>query len=89
MSTTNLHHGEPITPNLLARQFDVHDVGMNRAWVADITYVPTREGWLYLATVLDLGSRRCVGWAMRETMDVDVALSALRMARERGVRPRG
>lgn len=51
-------------------------------WVADITHIPTREGPLYLATVLDLGSRRCVGWAMRETLEVDLALSALRMARE-------
>jgi transposase InsO family protein len=48
----------------------------------DITYIPTREGHLYLATVLDLGSRRCVGWAMRDTMEVDLVISALRMARE-------
>ena len=45
-------------------------------------YIPTPGGWLYLATVLDLGSRRCVGWATRDTMDVDLALSALQMARE-------
>ncbi|CAN5841620.1 hypothetical protein BH11GEM2_BH11GEM2_35280 [soil metagenome] len=82
VSTTDSNHGELIAPNLVARQFDVKDVGVNRVWVADITYVPTREGWLYLATVLDLGSRRCVGWAMRETMEVDLALSALRMAWE-------
>ncbi len=82
VSTTNSNHDEPIAPNLLARQFSVKDVAVNRVWVADITYVPTREGWLYLAAVLDLGARRCVGWAMRETMEVDLALSALRMARE-------
>ena len=60
----------------------MNGVGLNRVWVADMTYIPTREGLLYLATVLDLGSRRCVGWAMRETLEVELALSALRMARE-------
>lgn len=82
VATTNSNHADPIAPNLLARQFDVNGVEVNRVWVSDITYIPTREGWLYLATVLDLGSRRCVGWAMREEMDVELALSALRMARE-------
>ncbi len=82
VATTNSDHGEPIAPNLVARQFDVNGVAVNRVWVSDITYIPTREGWLYLASVLDLGSRRCVGWAMRETMEVDLALSALRMARD-------
>jgi putative transposase len=82
VSTTDSNHDHPIAPNLLAREFDVNGIGINRVWVADITYIPTREGMLYLATVLDLGSRRCVGWAMRETLEVDLALSALRMARE-------
>jgi putative transposase len=82
VSTTTSNHAEPIAPNLLARKFEVSGVGVNRIWVADITYIPTREGWLYLASVLDLGSRRCVGWAMRDTLEVDLALSALRMARE-------
>jgi putative transposase len=76
--TTNSQHGYGIAPNLLNRQFDVGEV--NRVWVSDITFVPTRQGWLYLATVLDLASRRCIGWAMRETADADLALSALRMA---------
>jgi putative transposase len=80
VSTTDSHHGDPIAPNLLARQFDVHGIAVNQVWVADITYIPTGEGWLYLATVLDLGSRRCVGWAMRDTLEVELALSALRMA---------
>lgn len=79
--TTDSNHDHPIAPNLLAREFDVNGVGINRVWVADITYIPTREGVLYLATVLDLGSRRCVGWAMRDTLEVELALSALRMAR--------
>jgi transposase InsO family protein len=82
ISTTDSNHAHPIAPNLLARQFDVHGIAVNRVWVSDITYIPTREGWLYLATVLDLGSRRCVGWAMRDRMEVELALSALRMARE-------
>ena len=81
VSTTDSRHEDPIAPNLLARAFDVHGVAINRVWVADITYVPTREGMLYLASVLDLGSRRCVGWAMRETLDGELAVSALQMAR--------
>ncbi len=80
VTTTDSRHPEPIAPNRLARQFAVHGVAMNRVWVSDITYVPTRQGWVYLATVLDLASRRCVGWAMRDTLTVDLALSALRMA---------
>ena len=82
VATTNANHAEPIAPNLLARQFAVTGIGINRVWVADLTYIPTREGWLYLATVLDLGSRRCIGWAMRDDRDVALALRALRMARE-------
>lgn len=80
--TTDSHHDHPIAPNLLARQFDVHGVALDRVWVADFTYIPTREGMLYLATVFDLGSRRCVGLAVRDTMEVELALNALRMARE-------
>ncbi len=82
MVTTDSTHTEPIAPNRVQRQFDVKDIALNTIWVGDITYVPTRDGFLYLATVLDLGSRRCVGWAMRDTLEVDLVLSALRMARE-------
>jgi putative transposase len=88
--TTDSSHPHPIAPNLLNRQFDVKGVSgasgasgvaqLNRVWVSDITYVPTREGWLYLAIVLDLASRRVVGWAMRDTLDAALALAALRMA---------
>lgn len=78
--TTDSNHAEPIAPNLLARAFDVNGVEVNRVWVGDLTYIPTREGTLYLATVLDLASRRCVGWAMRDTMEDELVLSALRMA---------
>lgn len=89
VSTTDSNHAHPIAPNLLARQFDVNGIAVNRVWVSDITYVPTREGWLYLATVLDLGSRRCVGWAMRDSLEVELALSALHMAWEARRPPAG
>jgi transposase InsO family protein len=73
--------GEPVAPNHRARRFAVADVGgRDRVWASDITDVPTREGWLYLAVVLDLGSRRVVDWAMRETLAEALALAALRMA---------
>jgi putative transposase len=79
--TTDSQHAHPVAPNVLNRQFGIDQVtGLDRVWVSDLTYVPTREGWLYLAIVLDLASRRVVGWAMRETLDPDLALAALRMA---------
>jgi transposase InsO family protein len=87
--TTDSRHSEPIAPNRVARQFGVGGFdpngvrpgpGVNRVWCSDITYVPTDEGWLYLAVVLDLGSRRVVGWGMRETIDAELTLAALRMA---------
>lgn len=73
--TTDSRHGEPIAPNLVARQFTVATA--DRVWVSDITYVPTREGWLFLAVVLDLASRRVVGWAMHDTLETTLALTAL------------
>jgi len=79
--TTDSRHAQPVAPNVLDRRFGVDQVpGPDRVWVSDLTYVPTREGWLYLAIVLELASRRVVGWAMRETLDADLALAALRMA---------
>ena len=79
--TTDSRHPHRIAPNVLARDFTRASV--NRAWVGDITYVPTREGWLYLAVLVDLCSRRVVGWAMSPTIDTALALSALRMALRR------
>jgi transposase InsO family protein len=76
--TTNSKHSLPLAPNLLDRQFTAP--APNRVWLADITYVPTDEGWLYLAVVLDLFSRRVVGWAMRETMPQELTTAALQMA---------
>lgn len=79
--TTDSAHPHPVAPNTLARGFAVAEIaGVDRVWASDITYVPTREGWLYLAAVLDLGSRRVVGWAMRDTLEEALALDALRMA---------
>ena len=60
--TTDSNHRQPVAPNVLVRRFEGWDI--NRAWVSDITYLSTVEGWLYLATVMDLASRRIVGWSM-------------------------
>ncbi len=82
--TTNSDHAYPVAPNLLDRKFDVEEVpGPDRVWVADITYVPTREGWLYLAVVLDLASRLVVGWSMGETLETRLAMGAVEMALQR------
>ena len=82
--TTDSNHVHPTAPNRLARAFEVNGVAtggaLNRVWVSDITYVPTHQGWLYLAVVLDLASRRVVGWAMRNSLEAELALSAARMA---------
>jgi transposase InsO family protein len=85
--TTESNHNLPVAPNRLARDFNVQ--AENRVWVADITYVPTREGWLYLATVMDLYSRKIVGWAMNDRMPKELALDALRMAYNRRSPPPG
>lgn len=76
--TTDSRHGHRIAPNLLERNFKAH--APNKVWVGDITYVPTTEGWLFLALLLDLYSRRIVGWAMSDHIDTELALSALQMA---------
>ena len=76
--TTDSRHDLPIAPNLIARDFTAPTP--NRVWLADITYIPTAEGWLYLAAVMDLFSRKIVGWAMRDHMQVELASGALTMA---------
>jgi transposase InsO family protein len=80
--TTDSTHHEPVAPNVVAREFAVATTpaALNRVWVSDLTYVPTQEGWLYLAAVLDLGSRACIGWAMRDTLAEAITLEALEMA---------
>jgi putative transposase len=76
--TTDSKHSHPVAPNLLDRQFETD--APNKVWVADITYIWTREGWLYLAVILDLYGRRVVGWALRRRMSQELALEALRRA---------
>src|SRR5207253_1683348 len=71
-------HGLPIAPNLLGRNFFA--AAPNRIWLADITYIETDQGWLYLAAVMDLYSRRIVGWAMADHLRADLPLAALKMA---------
>ena len=79
--TTDSAHAHPVASNTLARQFPVAAIGgVGRVWASDITYVPTAQGWLYLAVVLDLGSRRVIGWAMALTLEERLVLDALRMA---------
>ncbi len=77
-TTTDSRHGLPVCPNLLARRFAVAQP--NTAWVTDMTYLWTAQGWLYLAVIIDLFSRRIVGWSMSERIDRKLALDALRMA---------
>ena len=74
-TTTDSKHGFPIAPNVLARDFSAS--GPNQAWVTDITFLWTKQGWLYLAAILDLFSRRVVGWATSEHVDRHLALAAL------------
>jgi putative transposase len=76
--TTDSNHTLPIAPNVLDRQFDVK--APNQAWVTDVTYIATHEGWLYLAAILDLFSRRVVGWATSATNDRALALDMLEQA---------
>jgi len=76
--TTDSNHSMPVAENVLDREFDPEEP--NTRWCADITYVPTREGWLYLAVVEDLFSRKVVGWSMDATMESRLVVDALEMA---------
>jgi transposase InsO family protein len=79
--TTDSNHRLRVTENVLNRQFDPEEP--NARWCADITYLPTREGWLYLAVVEDLFSRMIVGWSMGESMESRLVVDALAMALQR------
>ena len=79
--TTDSRHNYPIAPNRLARNFVAVRTG--QVWLADLTYIPTGEGWLYLAAILDLHTRKIVGWSMRATLHTEIALEALTMAIQR------
>jgi putative transposase len=85
--TTNSRHDLPIAPNRLAQNFTAERP--NQVWLADISYVPTSEGWLYLAIVLDLFTRKIVGWAMRDHMRAELTIAALTMAIQRQKPPPG
>jgi putative transposase len=76
--TTDSRHGYEVAPNLLARQFDV--TAPDHVWAGDITYIWTAEGWLYLSVLVDLYSRKVVGWAMHQHMDTTLVQDALQMA---------
>jgi transposase InsO family protein len=79
--TTDSRHGYPIAPNRLGRNFTTQ--APNQVWLADLTYIPTGEGWLYLAALIDMHTRKIVGWSMRQTLHTEIALDALNMAIER------
>jgi putative transposase len=79
VATTDSKHGFFIAPNLLDRDFKVGRIG--KVWVSDITYIPTAQGWLYLTTVIDLGDRKVIGWALSTTMKAeDTTVAAWKMA---------
>ena len=80
-STTQSKHKRPVPPNILGREFMA--VAPNHTWLSDITYVPTQQGWLYLAVVLDLYARRVVGWAMESYLADLLTRKALKMALRR------
>ncbi len=77
-ATTNSRHTLPVSPNLLQQNFRMS--APNQAWAGDMTYLWTDEGWLYLAVMIDLYSRRVIGWAMSERMTADLVCDALQMA---------
>jgi len=79
--TTDSTHAKPVAKNVLGRNFTAE--APDRTWVADITYVPTGQGWLYLAAVLDVYSRKIVGWSMAEHMESQLVADALQMALQR------
>jgi putative transposase len=79
--TTESNHRKPVADNVLDRRFDPREIALpNRTWAGDITYIRTREGWLYLAVVLDLFSRRVIGWSMSHRLESRLVLDALQMA---------
>jgi transposase InsO family protein len=78
VTTTDSNHTQPVAENVLNREFTAEK--RNQKWVADITYIATLQGWLYLATVLDLFTRKVVGWSMSERIDSRLVVDALEMA---------
>jgi putative transposase len=87
LCTTDSRHDLPIAPNRLDQKFAAERP--NQVWLADVTYVPTGQGWLYLAVVLDLFTRKIVGWAMRDHLRAELTIAALTMAIQRQNPPPG
>ena len=87
VKTTDSKHALPVAPNLLERNFTPETP--NSAWAGDINYIPTKEGWLYLAVTMDLFARTIIGWSMSHTMTAELPLSALNMAVSRRNPPAG
>ena len=85
--TTQSRHERPVAPNVVKQSFEVGQ--LNKVWASDITYVHTRHGWAYLAAVLDLGSRKVIGWNVAPTMEDELVLGALRRAIEERDPPHG
>jgi transposase InsO family protein len=81
VATTDSKHDLPVSPNILDRKFAVGEP--DKAWASDITYIPTDEGWLYLAGVLDVGTKAAVGWSMSESLERTIVIDALKMAYRR------
>ena len=81
VQTTDSRHPFPVAPNLLNRQFKA--AAPNQVWLADLTYIATGEGWLYMAAIMDLHTRKIVGWSMRDHLRAELATSALLMATQR------
>ena len=85
--TTDSKHALPVAPNLLDRNFTPES--LNAVWASDITYIPTKGDWLYLAVTMDLFARKIVGWSMAHTMTAELPLGALNMAVSRRIPPAG
>ena len=85
--TTDSRHDLPVAPNLLARNFSAERPG--QVWLADVSYIPTGEGFLYLAAVKDMGTREIVGWSMADHLRAELCIDALVMAIQRHHPPRG
>ena len=85
-ATTDSTHSQPVAENRLKRQFKPERP--NQYWVADITYLYTQEGWLYLSTIRELFSRKIIGWALRERLTRELVIAALHMAlKQRNISP--
>jgi putative transposase len=85
--TTHSDHGRPVAPNLLEQKFTAEQP--DTVWLADISYIPTGEGWLYLAVIKDMATREIVGWSMSDSLEAGSACEALRMALQRRQPPAG